>query len=189
MGAEKIEKVEQVGAKSIEVYHPCGLVTSKLIERLKAGNTGDIITDFELTGICGKDTRSGKAGYNALCRAIHHTLKHYGICWQRVRKENLIKCSNNAEKMQAAQSCVHSAGKSTKKSLEYSSTVDIDTLTPEQRSQFLVTTAQAGMIHHLTTRKVQKKMLSQKMYEPVSPEKLLAALTLAKPEDQEEVSS
>ena len=50
-------------------------VTSKLIDLLKKGQIGDILTDEEMTSHCGKDTRPNYKGYGNLQTAIKRVRK------------------------------------------------------------------------------------------------------------------
>lgn len=85
--------MEQQEVKVIPVYGNCGSTACKLIDKMKDGKPGDVLTDVELAGLCGRNTSPGGNGYPALQTAIHHC-ENDGVVWRRVPGEKKIACQD-----------------------------------------------------------------------------------------------
>lgn len=72
-------------------------VTLKLIDRLKDGHPGDVITDEQLHEVCGHRTAVNHAGYTNLLTAMRYVRGHFHKNWQRVHGAGAIKCLNSVE--------------------------------------------------------------------------------------------
>lgn len=85
--------MSQKEVKIVPVYGNCGLTSRKLIDKMKDGKPGDVLTDAELMGLCNRITSPGGNGYPALQTAIQYCEKD-GVVWRRVPGEKRIACQD-----------------------------------------------------------------------------------------------
>ena len=82
--------------KRVESFPGLSIVTEKLLEVLKKGTPGDVMTDEQLETISGRDCRPGGDGYGNLSTAIKRAWNV--AAWDRSRGSGCIKCLNDVEK-------------------------------------------------------------------------------------------
>lgn len=129
-----------------------------LIERLKTGKPGDILTDEELTAICGRNTASGGKGCGALSSAIRYCTANHGIVWQRERGASAIKCLNSSEVVNKVRSSASSIHRKAGRTLKVAATVKLAELTPEEVRDHNVLCAQIGAVRLFASGDTRKKL-------------------------------
>ena len=138
--------------------------TQKLIDRLKDGQPGDILTDEELTEIAGGyDTRpivQGRRtkGYGFLRSAIEHVRTNHALVWSRVRGAHYIKCLYDTEKQPLASAGLRRIRKAARKSAHVLATINIENLTAEQLQERNATLAITGAICQFSDRNTMKAL-------------------------------
>lgn len=156
--------------RSVPGMHVC---TSQLIDRIKDGKAGDVLTDEELSRLCGRNTCVGGDGYGYLNSAINHVLKQYGIVWKRERGANAIKCLEPEEIISTSEQDrkhIHRVGKRTVRRL---GTVDIEQLPESVRRAHTLHFAQMATVVGLSARNTQKKLEARQTVEPMNINKMI----------------
>lgn len=120
--------------------------TLKLIERLKDGKIGDELTDTQLASVAGEVVKVGSKGYCHLLSAIRYTTRNHRVLWQRVPKAGAIRCLNSVETIAAGESHYRRAGREAKRGITKLKTLQLDQLQNGERTTFLTTMAQLGVI-------------------------------------------
>ena len=166
------EQTEQVEARRIPVPG-VSRETAALVERLKTGTHGDLITDVELSKLIGKDTRPNHKGYSNLMSAIGRCLREYRILWQRVRQENCIECVNDIGKVEVVKSKRQQIHRKARKSMRVSASVDLDGLDDAAKRLLLTETAITGTIALATKESTAKKLQARSFDTALSLPKLL----------------
>lgn len=156
--------------RSVPGMHVC---TSQLIDRIKDGKAGDVLTDEELSRLCGRNTCVGGDGYGYLNSAINHVLKQYGIVWKRERGANAIKCLEPEEIISTSEQDrkhIHRVGRRTVRRL---GTVDIEQLPPTARKAHSLQFAQMATIAAFSSKNTQKKLEVREKVEPLNMAKMI----------------
>jgi AraC-like DNA-binding protein len=156
--------------QSIPNMHVC---TAQLIDCLKDGQVGDVLTDEDLTRICGKSTKVDGDGYGYLNSAIRYVLKQHGIVWKRDRGANAIKCLNADEIIQSSEQDrkhIHRVGKRTVRRL---GTVDIERLPVSTRKAHTLQLAQMATVVGMSSKNTQKKLEVREKVEPMDVAKMI----------------
>lgn len=132
--------------------------TIAIVELLKAGKPGDVLTDAALTVACGRDTRPQGVGYANLQTAIGHVLKNHGVLWERERGANAIKCLVDREKVGSADKDRRHIQRKTKHAIRKLSSVDRKALTVSENSQVNAMTAQLSAVELFSRPETRKKL-------------------------------
>ena len=144
-------------AKTVKAFPRIGNyspVTNILIQRLRDGKPGQVITDEELAEVAGYPCAAGHRGYSNLMNAIRYC-ECEGVIWRRLRGQKSIACQKPAEVVEQAVSdlrIVHRKAKRTSRRLIMTDTSD---LTNAEKVRHSALVAQAGtlvMVSHGTTR-------------------------------------
>jgi len=173
--------------RAVPGMHVC---TSQLIERLKDGSPGCVLTDEDLSEICGKDTSVGCDGYGYLTSAIGYVLRRYGVVWKRIRGASAIKCLDAEEIVTSSEGDrkhVHRIGK---RAVLRLGTVDINQLPESARKAHTLQFAQMATVVGWSSKNTQKKLEVREKVEPMDPGKLIALWPSAnKPKAKEDQSN
>jgi len=138
--------------------------TQKLIDRLKDGKPGEILTDEALTEIAGGyDTRASVGGrqgkgYPYLTSAIRYVLRNYAVVWDRVHGGNYIRCVEDPDKLSLANTGLNRVRKAARKSARVLGTINIENLTVEQVQERNASLAITGAICQFTDRNTLKAL-------------------------------
>lgn len=165
---------EQVEARRIPVPGVCR-ETAAIIERIKTGRPGDIITDEELTKLIGKPTRPGGKGYGNLMSAIGRCIREYRILWQRIREGGCIECVSNSGKVLVAKAKRKQMYRKAKQSLVVTASIDLDGLSDDEKRRCLVESATAGTVIMMTKNATFKKLEARNVNNSLDLPRLLDA--------------
>ena len=147
--------------------------TAKLIDALKIGKEGDVLTDEELTTLCGRNTAVGQDGYDNLASAIRHTLNNYQLTWRRVRSSGCVKCLGPSEKLALMEQKRHHINRQAKTVIKVAKTVQVGDLPADERASFLIQTAQLQAVYLFAKTTTTKKLLAAGNIHEPDPQRLL----------------
>lgn len=136
-----------------------GVTSAALVELLRKGKPGDMLTDEQLTAACGKPTQTGGDGYQSLQRAIQHVRSNHSLVWQRIPKANAIRCLNADETVVAVGSDLKSIRRKTRRTVAKLETVDVAQIeNPENKTKATVLAAMFGAIQVVASGATAKKL-------------------------------
>ena len=141
--------------------HGLSPVTSKIVDLLKVGKQGDILTDEKMTEHCGRETKVIGNGYGNLQTAIGRTERFHGLVWRRISGEVWIKCLDDEEKSSTGKSGLGKISRESRRTKRVLSLVEIDHLLVEKRSGHLVSCVQIGTISLMSKPATTKKLLAR----------------------------
>jgi hypothetical protein len=156
--------------KEVTKFFRRSVFTNSLIEKLQVAEIGDIITDEELTKICGKDTRPNQSGYGNLKSAIDYVLRNNGKVFERIRDANAIKCLQDKEKIVSIDNDLGLVNKRAKKLVRKTKTIDRSVLEPLDRTKVITISTQAEFLEYITKSKTQKKIEVKQIPEHFKPD-------------------
>ncbi len=148
---------------------PNGLAkeTSILIDMLKDGKPGDVITDELMFEKCGKQTCTSGDGYGNLETAKRYVLTNHNVVWYRVRSAGVIKCANANEIGIDAKNTIKSMCRRSKRGLKKIATVDLSDVPETDRPAFLATSASLGTVLLFSKSSTQKKLTARHVEKPL----------------------
>lgn len=161
--------------KATAVQQGMGLETAKLIELLKGGKVGDVLTDEEMFAICERKTMPGGDGYGNLQSAIKHVETNYGLVWRRVKMTGSIKCYDDQEKYGVIGSMRRHIGKVSRRALVVGRSIQVDELPESERTEALVQVAQLKAIEQFSRTEMTKRLVARKATAAPDMAKLLQA--------------
>jgi hypothetical protein len=148
--------------KATAVQQGMRLATAKLIEALKDGKVGDVLTDEEMFAICERKTMPGGNGYVNLQSAIRHVEKNYGLVWRRVATAGCIKCLDGVERCGVLASNRRHIGKVSRRALVVGRSIQVDELPESERTEALVQVAQLQAVEHFSRTETTKRLVARK---------------------------
>jgi len=168
MGDEhgEVKRMDMVGGQK-------SLATVKLIERLKTGTPGEMLTDEALTVIAERDTRTGGNGYANLNTAIRYCEREHGIVWSRVAGASCIKCCNPGDIRTLSHKTRRHVRKAAHRSVIQLQAVDPVAMSDTERSEHMVCLAQAGTLAVVADNRTTKKLEARTVTKPLDLTKLL----------------
>lgn len=128
--------------------------TNKLIERLRQGKPGDVITDEELLAVAGYGCGANQKCYSNLMTAIKYC-EGEGIIWRRMRGQKLIACQRAGEVVEQAVTdlrVVHRKAKRTSRRLIMTDTSELSSGEKMRHSSLVAQAGTLVMVSHGTTR-------------------------------------
>ena len=149
-----------------------GPIAAFLIERMKAGKPGDVLTDEQLLALSGANCRPGATGYRSLQTAIRHVLREFGIVWERERGAACIRCLDPLERLSSARRTRRHIARVSKKAIRVAS-IDTAALPECERSDAHALQAQLGTLALFSATDVQKKLAARDIAQPPELGKLL----------------
>jgi hypothetical protein len=153
--------METVDIKRVPVIPGMVIETSKLVDRLKDGPHGAVLTDDEMTALIRRDTSPGGTGYGNLMSAIEHVIRNYRLVWHRIPNSRCIKCLSHEEASELLDCRRKHISRTTTKALREGRTVDVSALQPQDRTAYLVRIAQFGMLKHAASGHTAKVLESK----------------------------
>lgn len=147
--------------ETIPRHGQLGPTACMLVEAMKSGQPGSILTDEALTAICGKDTAPGMDGYPSLNKAIGYVTQHYGIVWKRVPKAGCIKVLDAHETAEEVCSDMTGIRRKTRRTIRKAAATKLADLTQDERTQMLATSAQLGAIALMADSGTTKKLAAR----------------------------
>ncbi len=168
------ETTQPVEVRQVFVPANVTLESAKLIALLSDGQPGDILTDDEMTRVCGKNTRVHGNGYSYLQTAIRYVRRNKELSWFRIRKANQIKCGEAIELLDRSDSDIRSIRRKSKKTMQNVSIARSGDLDNDGIKRANILAAQAGalaMVGSIKTRNGLSRIAAPK----IDQKKLLAA--------------
>lgn len=157
---------------SQKVVGKFSLYTVKLIEQMNE-TTKQVLSDREMTEVCGFDTSVNGAGYGYLQSAMRHVLREHRKHWVRVRNEGCIKLLGPGETMDNVQQDQKHVRKTAKRSLVKLNVVDINQLSDEAKKEYLAKASQMGTILLVADNKTRKALADMNGPKPLDFGRLL----------------
>lgn len=148
--------------------------TSKIIDKLKNGEVGDIVTDEELKDICGKDTKPHGNGYGNLGTALRILERKHDKVWLRVKGANCLKCCNSTEIADVCDNDIQRVRRRTNRTNNRIVLVDISQLSSDDAKRFMANSALSGTIELMSRRNTIKKLIARGTKTSIDLPKLLA---------------
>jgi hypothetical protein len=150
------------------------VATSLLIEKMHVGRMGDVLSDQELTALCGHSTAVGGEGYGYLQTAIKYC-RRVGIVWERVRGIAAIKCLNNEERVASARGGIDHIQRVGKRALATMASVEVAKLPAGMGSEHYAQMSALGFVMTYSQPKTLK-MLAANPGAAFDPQKTLEYL-------------
>jgi hypothetical protein len=149
-----------------------------LLRKLKDGKPGDVLTDAELTELCGFDTSpSGGKGYSNLHTAQDRCRREYGLNWQREIGMGSIRCLQSKEtKDRLRDHGIRRVRRQARRMRIEALTVKPGDLTDEERREWRAQIAAFRLAEVMVTKRTEKKLLPYCGDARVDPKRLLAVL-------------
>jgi hypothetical protein len=133
--------------------------TCLLIEALKVGNVGDVMTDKELQEICGVGTAPMQKGYSFLQSAIRFC-ERMGVFWKRIKGTEGIKCLDSVEKMHLCDSDRRHMSKVARRSIRRLGSIERKELTAGNQKRYDVQVAQHGAMALFADTRTEQKIIA-----------------------------
>jgi len=167
---------EQVEVKRFQIVPGMSARTSKLIELMKDGKDGDILTDESLTEIAGVEVSVGGAGYSYLQSAVRYCTNNHKLVWQRIPKTGTIKCLGPQETVRAADRDMKHAGRTARRGIKKLKTIDSQKLNVQDTTKYLTSRAQLGVIAAASSGDTTKRLSEAKQIDPEEIQKKMLQL-------------
>lgn len=158
------------------ILHGLSLFTVKLIDLLKAGKVGDMLTDEELSAACGRNVSVKGDGYGNLASAIRNVRRNHGLVWDRIRGAGVIECKGFDGKLSIVDSDRKSIGRRAKRSLSVMRTIDAADVPNDKRTQLNVRLAQMGVLSAMASGNTTKAMEARTCGPVIDHKRLLSAI-------------
>lgn len=149
------------------------LATVKIIEHLKDGPIGRVVSMADLKKLTGKDCSVGGDGYGYLRTACENVTKNYRLFWARIRGEDVVKCLGAEETDVHVEGTRRHIHKTSRRAVRRLSTVNIGTISEEARPAHIAKLAALGTLTELSASKTQKKLIQKKIANAVDMRRLL----------------
>lgn len=159
----------------IQMIPGLSLVSAKLIEAMKDGRPGDILTDDQLQTVCGLSVAPKGAAYGNLATAIRHCIRHRAIVWKRVIRQKCIKCLEPLEVMETGRSEVLSTRRRTRRAAGKMRTVNLEKIPEADRPEYMALAAQLSTMCLFSRDKVRVQLESRHTDSPIDIGRLLEA--------------
>ena len=152
--------METSEVQTVNVHSNHSIFTNKLIDKLSVGKIGDVLTDEELTSVCGKNTQVGGDGYAYLLSAQRYVLRRFGLYWVRVRNGQQIKCVDAKETKEIVSRDLQLTGRRAKRIVTKLASVNIAELDEKDKREILTMQAQSGTIAMVAGKHARKALMS-----------------------------
>lgn len=134
------------------------LATAQLIEKLKEGKQGDVLTDEELSSLCGRKTCVNGDGYHNLMQAIKNVERNHGLVWQRVAGSGCIKCITDEEKLARLGGKIDHIGRVARREMNVGATINLSALPKDRQMEAGAKVAVLGLHRQFGTKKAVKAL-------------------------------
>ena len=172
--SREIEMAEAVAATKLSGCRTMDVSTRMLVNMMKDGRPGDVLTDDAMRAACGRITAPGGDGYANLATAIKHVTANYGKFWRRVPGEHCIKCFNGSETLEFAKDQRSQVSRKINGVRRALATVDPISLPDDQRTAYFAQASQMQALHKFCQWDSLKKIEDQKPSEVFDLAKTLA---------------
>lgn len=150
-----------VDVSKVPVIAGISITTVKLIEVMKVGKIGNVLTDAQLTAACGKDTGVTGDGYANLQSAIRYVRRNHSLVWERVYKEHCIKCLGSFEIVGSTRRTQRKIHKASGVAIGKLKVADPNALDDEKRKEYFAQIAQFGTLRQFSSVSTTKALESQ----------------------------
>lgn len=138
--------------------------TRRILDRLKTGKRGDVITQAEMDEIAGMECWLSKSrGSRYVSSAIRICLIEHNVLWIRNADTGQYECASQEQAIKAASEHTSRARRQAKKCLNKLATVRSDEMTAEQRTTHSLQAMLAGAIERVTSKKSQTILTGRKI--------------------------
>lgn len=142
------------------------LETSMLIKAIQNGKPGDVMTDEELTKVCGKQTAPHGEGYSYLMSAIRHVLREHRILWKRIREKGCIKCLGNEECLMEVRGDLKATGRKARRARTKLVAIDNSALSHGKRLEAVALEYIMGMVAKIGKPSIVKRLTENDEFKP-----------------------
>lgn len=149
------------------------LATVKIIDHLKDGPIGRVVSMADLKELTGKNCSVGGDGYGYLRTACENVTKNYGLFWTRIRGEDVVKCLGAEETDVYVEGTRRHIHKTSRRAVRRLGTVNLGSLSEEERPAYVAKLAALGTLTELSATKTQKKLIQKKIAKAVDMRRLL----------------
>lgn len=146
--------------------------TRLLIQAMKDGKPGDMLTDEQLEQICREDCRPGKPGYPHLEKAKKY-LTDNGVVWERIRGAMCIKCLEPSEVNEGANTARRHILRKSKSAVKKLGSRNMDGATMEEKQRQLTHMGQFGALRLFSESSTTRQIEAREINEPPDMKKLL----------------
>lgn len=150
--------------------------TTALIDRLKDGRSGDVLTDEELEVVAGRACGVGEPSYPNLLKAIKHVTKEHRVVWDRTPGAGAIKCLTAEETVSSGKSDLRTLGRRAKRATHKLDAVEVSDLPEDKRQPFVAMRVQTKVLMAFSHGSMTKKLAVRELAAEPDPKRLLAAM-------------
>lgn len=168
--------MDESGSKTKFVPVNRSLFTVKLIDRMKAGRPGDVLTDEQLAEACGRSCAPGGDGYGNLQSAIRACRREFRVVWRRIREGGAIRCLIAGEILSGAEADRGAWHRAAKRSADKLACADPSELDETGRKRLTTEMAMAGSVVLLSRPSTLKKLEARSISKPLDFERLLESI-------------
>jgi len=158
--------------KSFERIFSFGPESSLLIQRMKGGKPGDLLSDEELQKVSGRDCSPGGSGYGCLQTAIRHCERE-GVVWLRIPGSKQVKCLEPGEVLSCGTQTLRHINKQSKRATLRLGSMDDEALSADERRRRNALITQAGALAFFTRTSTVKLIEKRSVTATVDPSRML----------------
>lgn len=153
--------------------------TKKAIDDFKNGSIGDIRSRDDMKHVIGLSVEVGDKGYTYVNTAIRFVEKNHGTVWRWDRSLQAWRCLGHGDRVTETTRGIGKARRAATRALIVASTVDVEELTAEQKTEHRTNMAIAGMTRVAASGAFRKRV--DRLPEPSEPktDQLLALMKSA----------
>mgnify|MGYP002642052879 CR=1 FL=1 len=152
--------------------------SARAVERLKAGQPGDLVTRDEMALVIGRGCKTHELGYGNVNTAIRHTERHAGIVWRWDREAQAWRCLSDQHKIKVERDYTKQSRAKARRGMIVGGTVDQSKLTDDERREHQLNLSATGMIYLCGGGAFRKRMAGAGVGQLIQPEpdKLIALM-------------
>lgn len=147
--------------------------TQILERRLLDVSVGEIVSYEELSKTIGRDVQ--RKAHHLLTTAVRRVLRDKQIVFAAVHGKGL-KRLDDAGVLGVGEAAIAAIGRKSRRTVKKMACADYKALKPEERTQHNVIVSQLGVLAHITSSSVQKKLEASAGHEKLPVAKMLAAV-------------
>lgn len=147
--------------------------TLRLRDLLSKGKEGDVLTDEQMTRVCGANTAVGEKGYGYLRSAVHWVFRNKRLYWRREYGAGCLRCLGDREKVEELRRQNRHVRKSAGHANRLSRSINLENLPPEERDRVHTEQIQTHTVDLMTKEAVVKKIEARKIIALPRPDDVL----------------
>jgi len=148
--------------------------TASAVELFAGGKPGDTQTRDQLAAVIGRSVELNSLGYGNVLSAINHVERLKGVVWRWDRSSQVFRCLDSRQSLADSQQSLRRSVRAAKRSLRTASTIKVEELTDEERSQYRATSVQAELIRLTGGGDVHKRIAAAGEVKSVDVKKLMS---------------